>query len=177
MKIAITGAPGVGKTTLCRKLIELVELKAGGILTQDIREGRVRVGFAITDISTGRRGVLSHISLREGPRVGKYVVNLKDIKRIAIPAIERALKEADLVVIDEIAPMELKSLEFIKAVEQTLESEKHLLFSIHRRANHPLLSRIRREFEVYEVTIQNRNELVGRIIEHFRRVTGLAERG
>jgi nucleoside-triphosphatase len=113
-RIAITGAPGCGKTTLIRRIVEQLkgELSIGGIYTEELREGGQRKGFSIIGIATGRRGILAHIELKSGPRIGRYRVNLKDIKEIAVPAITDAWQHKDLVVIDELAPMELKSREF-----------------------------------------------------------------
>ncbi|MCS7198035.1 MAG: NTPase [Candidatus Bipolaricaulota bacterium] len=160
MRIAITGAPGSGKSTLCKRLIEaLASVKIGGILTQDIREGRERVGFKILDLLTGQRGVLAHRSLTSGPRVGRYRVNLTDIERIAVPALERALCEAQLIVIDEIAPMELHSPRFIEAVTRVLASSKDLLVTFKERFEHPLIARIRTEFSVFTITPSTRDGL------------------
>ncbi len=168
-RIALTGAPGCGKTTLIRRVIESLkdELSIGGIYTEEIREGSRRRGFAIIDIATGRRGTLAHVELGSGPRMGKYRVNLEDIEGIAIPAMEEARKNRDLIVIDEIAPMELKSPEFGEMVEGLLKSAKWMLFAIHRRADHPLLQRIREEFTLHEVTPASRERLIEEVVAAF----------
>lgn len=160
MKLAITGAPGSGKSTLCKRLIEaLPTVKIGGILTQDIREGRERVGFEIVDIATGERGLLAHRQLKSGPRVGRYHVNLTDTERIAVPALQHALCEAQLIIIDEIAPMELHSARFVEAVTDVLGSSKDLLVTFKERYEHPLIARIRTEFSVFTITPSTRESL------------------
>lgn len=82
---------------------------------------------------------------------------------MAIPALSRALRGADLIVIDEIGPMEFKSNEFLKALGLVLKSEKHLLATVHRR----LVDRYRPLGEYYWLTPENRNavfsEILGRI--------------
>lgn len=168
-RIAITGRPGCGKTTLIRRVVEALQgrLSIGGIYTEEVREGRARKGFAIIDIATGRRGVLAHIDLEAGPRVGKYRVNLKDIEELAVPAIREALETKGLLVIDEIAPMELASSEFVKIVKEALKSEKHLLFAVQQRSSHPLAVRIRQEFSVYEVAPSNRDGLFRKLVALF----------
>lgn len=168
LKIAITGAPGSGKTTLCKRLIEAVQLKVGGILTQDIRQNRVRVGFEILDVATGHKGILSHVALKAGPKVGKYTVNAGDIERIAIPAIERALHGADLIVIDEIAPMELKSPAFASTAEKAISGTKPLLVTFKKHCEHPLIARIKREFSVYEITLPNRDQLFSQLLSRLK---------
>jgi nucleoside-triphosphatase len=162
VRIAVTGAPGCGKTTLVRRVVERIgdRLAAGGIYTEEIRSGGSRTGFEIVSIATGQRGLLARADLATGPRIGRYRVSLRGIEEIAIPAIERAAYGADLVVIDEIAPMELTSPRFADCVEALLGVPRPLLFAIHRKARGPLLARIRKEFRVHEVTPANRDELV-----------------
>ena len=169
VRIAVTGAPGCGKTTLIRRVIEQLgdKVNIGGIYTEEIRDGGQRKGFSIIDIATDHRGILSHVELESGPRMGRYRVNLKDIEEIAVPAIEDALQNRDLIVIDEIAPMELKSAQFVTAVGEALKSAKQMLVAIHRRADHPLLRQIHEEFRVYEVTPANRERLAGVIVTAF----------
>jgi nucleoside-triphosphatase len=169
IRVAVTGRPGCGKTTLIRKVVEALQgrMSIGGIYTEEIREGRIRRGFAIVDLSSGRRGILAHTDLGSGPRVGKYRVNLKDIEEIAVPAIMEALRTKELLVIDELAPMELASPKFIEAVEAALASEKHLLFAVQQRSAHPLALQVRREFTLFEVTSSNREGLFQRLMALF----------
>ena len=145
-RIAITGNPGVGKSTVCRNVLKKLTCTYGGMLSADIRVKGERVGFAIEDIATGKKGILAH---REGsgPRVGSYHINLEDLNNIGVAAIRNA-PNSELVVIDEIAPMEFKSPEFIKAVEDALNSDRPMLVVLHQKSGHPLAERIRREFRV-----------------------------
>jgi len=161
-RIAITGPPRIGKTTVCRKVIESLGYRVGGMSTSEIRDGD-RIGFQITDLMTGATGTLAHIH-GSGPMVGKYHVNLTDLDNIGAKAIERAL-DAELIVIDEIGPMELKSGRFVKAVEMALDSNKPMLVTLHQRLIHPLAERIRLGFEVIEITRENRDSIVNTIIE------------
>ena len=71
----------------------------------------------------------------------------------------------DLVVIDEIAPMEFKSPEFIKAVGEALDSDKSMLVVLHQKSSHPVAQRIRREFLVIMVTPENRKDVVKEVSE------------
>jgi nucleoside-triphosphatase len=162
-RIALTGHPGVGKTTLIKRVLERVSLKVGGMLTEEIRKCGHRVGFSITDLETGATGTLAHLHLARGPQLGRYRVDLADLEGVGVAAIRRAIAECDLVVIDEIAPMELSSPAFLPAVEAALASTKALLISTHAHVDHPLVHRVRQELELIRVKLSNRDELPERI--------------
>jgi nucleoside-triphosphatase len=157
-RIAITGSPGVGKSTVCRNVLERLTCTYGGMVSADIRVKGERLGFEIKDIATGKQGILAHRQ-GTGPQVGSYHVNIEDLNSIGVTAIRNALNSSKLIVIDEIAPMEFKSQEFIKAVEEVLDSDKSMLVVLHHKSTYPLAERIRREFRVYTVTKENRERL------------------
>jgi nucleoside-triphosphatase len=163
-RLFLTGEPGSGKTTAVRKTAELLTLRGvtvGGMLSGEIREGGIRVGFGLEDLVTNERGTLARVGLQGGPRVGKYQVNLDDIERIGVRAIEKAVRDSEVVVVDELGPMELLSTPFIKAVQNGLASQKNFLGTIHKRSSHPLTSAIRSnpKFTILEITSENRDRM------------------
>jgi len=165
MRIAVTGNPGVGKSTLVSRVVERVPLSAGGLVTQEIRKCGRRVGFSLRNLATGQEGVLAHIHLVDGPGFGPYRINLHDLDEIGALAIERAVEERDLVVVDEVGPMELHSPRFIAAVDQALTQAKNLLVTVHRASNHPLAYQIRRGVDRYlRLTRDNRDEQVAEVL-------------
>lgn len=164
IRVAITGSPGTGKSTVCRNVLKHLTCTYGGMTSADIREKGERVGFEIRDIATGKQGILAN-KQGSGPRVGSYHVNLSDLNNIGVAAIKNAMG-TELIVIDEIAPMEFKSPEFIRAVEEALDSDKNMLVVLHQKSSHPVAERIRREFAVYAVTLENREKLVSEITEN-----------
>ena len=166
-RIAVTGKPGCGKTTLCRKISERLGDRTGGLITEEIREGGKRVGFRLEDLATGEKGLLSHVSDCSGPKVGKYSVCLDQLDTLATRAIEFGLKEKDLLIIDEIGPMELKSEQFTESVENSLESKINCLFTVHRRSNHQLVNRIKEEFQLIRLTRKNRDRTFEKINKYF----------
>ena len=165
LRIAITGSPGTGKSTVCRNILKQLTCTYGGMTSADIRENGARVGFEIRDITTGKQGILAH-KKGTGPRVGSYHVNIEDLNSIGVAAIKNAMN-SDLIVIDEIAPMEFKSSEFIKTVEEALDSNKNMLVVLHQKSSHPVAERIRKEFTIYTVTPENRERLVSEIAGRF----------
>lgn len=142
---ALTGLPGSGKTTAILRIVDRLMglgVKVGGMYTQEIRERGRRIGFAVKKVGGGE-GILAHIDLRSGPRLGKYVVNLNDLEGVGVAAILEAVEKADVVVVDEIGPMELYSEKFRQAVERLLASSKHAILTVHYRSRDPLVLRVK----------------------------------
>lgn len=163
MRIAVTGRPGVGKTTLCLKVYELLKDKMtiAGFVTKELRKDGRRVGFRLIDLSSGREEWLARVG--EGRvKVGKYAVNIEGFERF----LDSVNTDADLIIIDEVGPMELKSEKFVRLVEGLMDKEK-LLFTIHLRSKHWLLERIRKEFRVYVIDETNRDKVAEEITEVF----------
>src|SRR4030042_2123649 len=106
--ILISGKPGSGKTTLVVRLVEKLSregFKAGGFVTEEIRECSHRVGFEIRDLG-GDTAVLAHIDYKGKPRVGKYGVDIEAFEGIALRALEIGKKKADLLSVDAEGGME-----------------------------------------------------------------------
>ena len=173
-RIFLTGEPGIGKTTVIRRIMTELEhrgISVGGMISGEIRESGRRVGFQLEDVATHKIGILAHARERSpgSPVVGSYGVNLSDLKDIGSAAIRRTITNSDLVVVDEIGPMELKSEEFVLAITGALESTKHFLGTLHKRSSHPLVNSIRSnpDHRVIEITHMNREriplEIVGEL--------------
>ncbi|MCX8196511.1 MAG: NTPase [Acidilobaceae archaeon] len=161
----MTGEPGVGKSTLFFAIVRELRRRGcevGGIYAPEAREGGRRVGFRIVDLLSGEGGWLAKEGRGE-PRVGKYVVLVEEAERVGVKAIERALREACVVGIDEIGPMELIPAGLRGAIERALRAEKPLLAVIHRRLplTHPhLFEMAKARGRILEVTIHNRASLL-----------------
>lgn len=163
MNIIITGKPGTGKTTLIKRIKNHLEEKGariGGIFTPEIREGKKRTGFEMVDIMTSEKGILAKRG-GPGPRVGSYGVNLETIKRVGIPSIEKAIRSADYILIDEVAPMELKNPQFMIKVEEALSSDKTVIAAFHRG----LIQNIkdREDLQIFEINPKNREIIYEKI--------------
>jgi nucleoside-triphosphatase len=162
--LLLTGAPGIGKTTVLIKAVDALKAKGisvGGMISREVREGNVRVGFEILDLTNGKRGWLAHVNQKSGPQVGKYRVNLEDLENIGAQAIMDALEKCDAVAIDEIGPMELYSQKFKQAVKRALESRMLVLAVLHAKAKDSLITQAkqREDAEIFTVTLANRDNL------------------
>lgn len=176
--LLLTGRPGVGKTTVLQRVIQDLSSRGydiGGMITREVREGGARIGFEIEDLTNGRRGWLARVDQPFGPRVGKYKVNLKGLDSVGARAILDAVHESDVIVIDEIGPMELCSSSFREAVKKAVNSNKPILGTVHYRARNPLIESIkkREDAEIIEVTVKNRDSLYRLLVE---RITDLKQR-
>jgi len=162
-RIAVTGSPGVGKSTVVEKVAAVMKCRVGGVLARDKRFNGRRIGFELLDIASGDVGVLAD-ETGNGPQLGKYRVHLDSLEKIGAMAVQNAI-QCDLIVVDEVGPMELSSRSFISAVENAIASQKPMLIVLHEWSNHPLAKKIRRTFQVISVTRENRDMLVKEIAQ------------
>jgi nucleoside-triphosphatase len=165
--ILICGRPGVGKTTLIKKVAEKLGEKAAGFYTEEIRKEKERVGFKIKNLE-GKEGILAHIDCKSPYRVGKYKVNLNEFEEISLPSIERGIKEEKIIIIDEIGKMELYSKKFRQVVIQALDSPNNVIATIPAYKNE-FLKKIRQrgDVEIYEIMRENREKLWDYLFTHF----------
>jgi len=166
----ITGRPGIGKTTVLLNAANELKNKGysvGGMLSREVRKGGTRIGFEIVDFDTGQRGWLAHVNQLTGPQVSKYRVNLHDLDQIGVKAVQTALKDAEVVIVDEIGPMELFSPAFKQVIEDAIDSQKLVLGVIHHSARDPIIGSIkkRNDTEIVEVTMENRQQLHNLLIQ------------
>jgi nucleoside-triphosphatase len=167
--LLLTGAPGVGKTSVITKTVDALKAKGisvGGMISREVREGGVRVGFEILDLCSGKRGWLAQVN-GQGPQVGKYYVNVGDLDNIGVAAITQALEKCSVIAIDEIGPMELFSPKFKQAVAQALVSKKLVLAVVHGKAKDTLVTQVKRrvDAEIFNVTFSNREKLPDQLIQ------------
>jgi len=157
----VTGPPGVGKSTLISRVMLKLKSKGiiiGGCTTAEKRHEGVRVGFEVKDLTNGTTGELASTAAKLGPRVGKYRVNLADLASVGAKGLSDAADLSELVVIDEIGPMELVSPDFRRAVRKCIDSGKPILAVVHERLEDDLLAEFRSKAkELIELDTNNRD--------------------
>lgn len=166
LRVLLEGRPGIGKTTVVRRLISLLGeagVPHGGFVTDEIRVRGSREGFAVEAVS-GERAVLAHVDLPGPPRVGRYGVDLQAFERIALPALAMSPPGGVVVVVDELGKMELASAAFRNAVLMLLDQEVPVVATVqlHRHAFTDAIKG-RPDVRVLRVTEHNRNTLPERL--------------
>ncbi len=175
MKVAVTGRPGVGKTTLCLKVYRMLRekgIECSGFVTKEVRKGGRRIGFEVVDLESGENFTLASVasvsSCPSSRKVGKYCVNVEEFE-FYVGKLESRLGNVvgGVIIIDEVGPMELKSRKFAEFVRKLVDSNSNVLLSIHMRSNHPVLREVREKFRVYTIDERNRDRVAEEIAEMF----------
>ncbi|XP_076379044.1 cancer-related nucleoside-triphosphatase homolog isoform X2 [Megalopta genalis] len=119
-RVLLTGPPGIGKTTICKKITSILTERAykiDGFYTEEERnQNGTRTGFDIVLVNNSQKkstlakaeDVINQ-SKRTKHKVGKYYVFINDFESTALPVFE---SNADILIIDEIGKMELFSEKF-----------------------------------------------------------------
>jgi len=166
--ILITGQPGIGKTTLIKKLAEeLKDLHPSGFYTTEIREAGNRKGFELISLD-GSKGILSHVDIESQYRVSKYGVDVERFETF-LDSVSLLDLTKSIVIIDEIGKMECFSGKFRSLVRHILDSDKLLVATIALRGS-GMISEIkkRNDVKLFQVRIENRDPLVLEILKDMR---------
>lgn len=173
-KIGITGLPRSGKSAVMQKVLEMlvderkreISMRGGdpetliiaGMKTEPIIESGEKLGYKVVDLVTGDEAVMAHKTYDSRLRVLGFGIDTEALESVALPAIERAKEEAEVIVIDEIGKFAVESEAFVNAVRGVLEIDKPTILTLHKKSRHPLLQDIRRRDDgrILEVTPVNR---------------------
>ena len=165
--LLITGTPGVGKTTVIRKVAaSLAGQRVGGFYTKEIRAGRERRGFQLVTFD-GREWLMAHANIRGPHRLGKYGVDVTAVEAAATSAL--APGRAELYLLDEIGRMECLSPGFVAAVRKLLDSPAMVVATVALRGD-GLIAEVKQrpDTEIWTVTRENRDDLPGRVLAWLR---------
>lgn len=162
--LLLSGERGVGKSTACQRLVELLDRRGwrlGGILTLTLDQERY-----VLDVATGARRLLAAEGVGlEGPRWGRFA-----FCQAAFDWSNRIVQEAlsdplDLLLLDELGPLELERQEGFWPAWQALLAAKRIGLVVVRPALLAAAQEMagQRPLQVWTVTRENRDELPARI--------------
>lgn len=159
--IIITGEVGIGKTTVCEKIVAVAKrlgCSCGGFLTPKSNQGIV-----IIDIQTGESKPLASLTdIYKGPCIGRYFFNPEGIN-FGIKAIDAGVS-SDILCVDEIGYLELKGEGFAKVLGiVTTGRVKNSILVIRKELLLEFLPRLEPRALIMETTIYNRSELSQKI--------------
>ncbi len=163
-KTILTGKPGVGKTTLIRKIVERIQpVPVAGFYTSEIKLSGVRSGFELRGLN-GERRLLAHVDFESRHRVGKYGVDTPGFE-VFLEKLDLFNPNVQLIIIDEIGKMELLSTRFRTLVIETLGVNKSMLATIALKGE-GFIQEIKQRPDVHLLTVtrDNRDSLLSEII-------------
>lgn len=161
--LLLTGRPGVGKTTVIRRVADgSQEKRLRGFYTEEIREHGERQGFRLISFD-GEDRVIAHVGFPKVHRVGKYGVDLTAIAGGAsLLAYDPAVR---LYLVDEIGKMECLSARFVTAMRKLLAGDTPVVATVGLHGG-GFIAEVKRlkQCLLWEVTQDNRNEMPSRVL-------------
>lgn len=154
----IAGTPGVGKTTLIKEATLPFRDRVSGFYTEEILEGRARLGFRLKTFGTPQReGLLAQKGLKSPHKLGKYGVDLRVLETLGAASLASGLAAPGrLLVIDEMGSMEALSDVFQKMLLDCLQSPHPVLATL-RWNSRPFMDHARQlaDSELVRLTREN----------------------
>ncbi len=110
MVVVLIAPPGMGKTTACQRAVELARergLRVAGVISPPVYHGEEKAAILLRAVSTGEERRLARRAVEgDRPTVGKWVFD-EEVVTWGNRVLE-SVGDCDLLVIDEIGPLELE---------------------------------------------------------------------
>ncbi|CAG9760081.1 unnamed protein product [Ceutorhynchus assimilis] len=175
--ILVTGVPGIGKTTLIRRIVEnlrTTKLTFNGFLTEDIRvsedERFEKAGVGVIRIRPEGRTILAHkMHHPVGPRyarLGSYTIYVKNFEDLTLPMLH-SFQQGILII--EIGRMQLCSRKFEEAIPLLFNRQNVQVLAIVPNQGPEMVEKLKRNnnTKVINVTLENRDVLSREIFNFF----------
>lgn len=140
----------------------------GGFTTPELREGGVRRGFLVKSVDGSRSVLLASVTpAPQGLRVGRYYVDPAAEGKV-LSILEDSIKSSDIIIIDEVGPMELSLRSLSQALTKLImQPPKPLIVTFHYRLRDrfPELFSALTQGILIRLDENNRNEYIRRAPE------------
>jgi nucleoside-triphosphatase len=169
--ILISGLPGIGKTTLIKKLcLEIQDRVPVGFYTEEIRLEGLRKGFQLINLN-GSRSILAHVLIQSTYHVGKYKVDIKGFDKF-LDSLDLGQHKDSPIIIDEIGKMECMSSKFVKMIWDILDSDNRVIATIsHTDGGIKGKIKEREDVKLLKMNLDNRDSLLVEILETVKNST------
>lgn len=175
MIILLTGESGAGKTTLCARLATTLRARGvdvAGVLTWPRFADGEKIGMDVADARTGTR-----IPLAERAARGTGTADLRwkfDDTALAHGAhILRAATPCDLLIVDELGPLELIHGQGWTIALEILQTPKYgnALVVVRPHLIADFCARVNASVHVVTLTIENREQIFEQLVQQLDRQT------
>ncbi len=170
IKVGITGPMGSIKSEALSKIMEMLQNNGkvieGTMVSEKYEHGRL-VAYYITDIVTKRRVEFAKIDLISRVKIDKLGVDTKLLENLIVPSLQKAREEADIIVIDELGKVENATKTIKNEIEETMQSDKLIIVTLHKKSRNPVLQEFRgyESVRVFDITPINKNILPFKIVK------------
>ena len=152
-RFLLVGDINFGKSTLVYDMVGKADFSCGGVISIPvIKEGK-KVGMDALDVMTGTTKELARMGTPDGISVGRYMISKEGLEH-GKNAIYNAVGKCELVIIDEIGPLEMEGRGMARAAEYALKNGNTLV--VIRRT---LADRFIEKYGMYEFKTINANEI------------------
>jgi len=139
----LTGKPGIGKSTMIKKLINDIGADiCGGFYTEEITDAKGRVGFRCVSMN-GESVEIANVENPSQTRIGRYGVDIETFEPFAIKVLQDALSSKRIIVIDEIGFMQMLSVSFQHIVQKVVSLSDHIVLGTVPVTGHPEIDKIK----------------------------------
>lgn len=161
-KIFLEGDIKVGKSFVVKEIINNLNPKYGGFKTVPIFNENKKIGYKIVDLMTNEEELVALYNFD-----GNLIINTKGFDNLGVKSLDNALKNSNLIVMDEIGFLEENSNLFKEKILEVLKSDKDVIAVIKEKKNN-FLNEIIKFGKIYKVTNENRDNLIKTIIKELK---------